>query len=285
MCVLAIASASMHPPRTHARTHVGASARTIPATVLPQPTRSPGSAPGAPLRSVAATVARVRPLPRRPTPRTAAARAHTPSPRHRPQQRPAARTPTRHASAAHEHHPRRAQLDCALRGPRHPRPPDDHGPTRPLSDWQPLATRGADPPDPDTLIAPLQPETPGTGPAAARRAALGFTRGYLNYTYGHAAAKQLRDLTSTLRAAIAANPPCVPAAVRALHPRVASVALIRQGTGWLADANVTDEQDTYQVISEVCLILFPKSGRVIRSQFRGWSWGSGLMVVQGSWRG
>jgi hypothetical protein len=36
---------------------------------------------------------------------------------------------------------------------------------------------------------------------------------------------------------------------------------------------------------DVCLSLFPKSGRVIRSQFRGSSWGSGLMVVQGSWRG
>ena len=38
-------------------------------------------------------------------------------------------------------------------------------------------------------------------------------------------------------------------------------------------------------LTEVCLILFPKSGRVIRSQFRGSSWGSGLMVVQGWWRG
>jgi hypothetical protein len=41
----------------------------------------------------------------------------------------------------------------------------------------------------------------------------------------------------------------VPATIRALHPRLASLALTPHRAGWLADANVTDGQDTYQVIS------------------------------------
>ena len=105
------------------------------------------------------------------------------------------------------------------------------------------------PPDPDTLITPNQPAVPPTGPAAARRAALAFTHSYLDYTYDHAVAGQLHDVTATLRAAITANPPQVPAAVRTLHPRIASLALTRDGARWLADANVTDGQDTYQVTS------------------------------------
>ena len=105
------------------------------------------------------------------------------------------------------------------------------------------------PPDPDTLIAPTPPALRPTGPPPARRAALEFTQSYLDYTYGHATARQLRDLTPTLRAAIASNPPQVPAAIRALHPRIASLALAPQHGAWLAEANVTDGQDTYQVIS------------------------------------
>jgi len=39
----------------------------------------------------------------------------------------------------------------------------------------------------------------------------------------------------------------VPAAIRALHPRIATLALTQQAAHWLANANVTDGQDTYQV--------------------------------------
>jgi len=91
----------------------------------------------------------------------------------------------------------------------------------------------------------------GLPPAAARRAALAFTNSYLDYTYGHATAKQLRDLSRELRAAITANPPRVPATIHALHPRIATLALTPHHPDWLADANVTDGQDTYQVISLV----------------------------------
>jgi len=110
------------------------------------------------------------------------------------------------------------------------------------------------PPDPDTLIAPNPPAGPPTGPAAARRAALGFTQSYLAYTYGHAAARQLRDLTPALQAAIAAHPPQVPAATETLHPRIASVALTRDGARWMANADVTDGQHTYQVTSVLARI-------------------------------
>ena len=103
--------------------------------------------------------------------------------------------------------------------------------------------------DPDILITPTPTALPPTGPAAARHAALEFTHSYLDYTYDHPAADQLRDLTTKLRVSITANPPQVPADIRALHPRVASLALTRDGARWLADANVTDGQDTYQVTS------------------------------------
>jgi hypothetical protein len=105
------------------------------------------------------------------------------------------------------------------------------------------------PPDPDTLLTPPQPAAPLTGPAAAGRAALTFTNSYLNYTYDHAAASQLHDLTPELRAAITTNPPRVPATIHALHPRIATLALTPHHPGWQADANVTDGQHTYQVIS------------------------------------
>ena len=107
----------------------------------------------------------------------------------------------------------------------------------------------ADPARPRHPHDPNQPALPPTGPAAARRAALGFTHSYLDYTYNHPVGDQLHDVTATLRAAITANPPQVPAAVRALHPRIATLALTRDGARWLADANVTDGQDTYQVTS------------------------------------
>ena len=119
-----------------------------------------------------------------------------------------------------------------------------------------LTTRGSRwvvaeliPPDLDTLITPNPPALPATGPAAVRHAALAFTHSYLAYTYGHATARQLRDLTPALRAAIASNPPQVPAAIRALYPRIAILTITPQHGAWLAEANVTDGQDTYQVIS------------------------------------
>jgi hypothetical protein len=50
---------------------------------------------------------------------------------------------------------------------------------------------------------------------------------------------------------IAAHPPRVPQSVRARDPRVAGLGLSRDGTRWLASANVNDGQNTYEVISVV----------------------------------
>lgn len=104
-------------------------------------------------------------------------------------------------------------------------------------------------PDPDILIASPSPAARPTGPRAARDTAMTFTSGYLAFTYGHAGIGQLRGVTSGLRAELAAHPPRVPPTVRARDPRVASLALTPDGKGWLASANVTDGQNTYQVIS------------------------------------
>ena len=104
-------------------------------------------------------------------------------------------------------------------------------------------------PDPDLLIASPSPAARPVGPDAARDTAMTFTTGYLAYTYGHADAGQLRELSTGLRAALAANPPRVPPTVRALDPRIASLALTPDGKDWPASANVTDGHNTYQVIS------------------------------------
>ena len=223
---------------------------TVPATVIAEPTRSPRSAPSAQPRAVAATVARAYaryldsqlPAQRLPalTPQAlATARNSGPLPArlHVTQVRLTSLTGGGDSWTAH----------FAIR--------DTHGRQTTTAQLVLSATDGPwklaelIPPDPDMLTTPTPPALPPTGPAAARRAALTFTPSYLDYTYDHPAAGQLHDLTPALRAAIAANPPQAPADIRALHPRIASLALTRDGARWLADANVTDGQDTYQVTS------------------------------------
>ena len=234
----------------HTPKHIGAAARTVPATVLAQPTRSPRSAPSAQPRAVAATVAR----------------AYA---RYLANQLPARRLPALTPQAlatARNSGPLPARLHViqvrltTLTGAgdswtAHYGISDTRGRQTTTTQLVLSATGGPwkvaelIPPDPDTLMTPNQPAVSPTGPAAARRAALAFTHSYLDYTYDHPVAGQLRDLTPTLRVSIAANPPQVPATVRTLHPRIASLALTRDGARWLVDANVTDGQDTYQVTS------------------------------------
>lgn len=252
-CLLAVASAFMRPASTPNATHVGGAARTAPTNVIPQPGHPhtiPHTTPGAQPRAVATTVAR----------------AYA---RYLANQLPAQRLPALTPQAlaiARNSGPLPARLQVtqvrltSLTGAAdswtaHFNIIDTRGRQATTAQLGLSATAGPwqvaelIPPDPDTLLTPPQPATPLSGPAAARQAALAFTNGYLDYTYGHAAASQLRDLTPELQAAITANPPRVPATIHALHPRIATVALTPHHPGWQADANVTDGQQTYQVIS------------------------------------
>jgi hypothetical protein len=104
------------------------------------------------------------------------------------------------------------------------------------------------PPDFDQVLAPKSPVPPPSGPGAVRAAATAFTRTYLAFTYGQAKASAIRDVSGSLRRQLAASPPSVPGSVHSLHPRIAALALSRQGRGWTSSANVTDGQNTYQVI-------------------------------------
>jgi len=105
------------------------------------------------------------------------------------------------------------------------------------------------PPDFDQVLAPNPPSPPPSGPGAVRAAATAFLRGYLAFTYGQAKASAIRDVSADLRRTLAASPPQVPASVRSLHPRIAALGLSRQGREWVASANTTDGQNTYQVIA------------------------------------
>jgi hypothetical protein len=252
-CLLAVASAFMRPastPNANTVIRVGGAAPRVSATVLAQRGRSPRAAPRGQPRAVATTVA------------GAYARYLADQ---LPVQRLPALTPRALAIARHSGPlPARLQVTqvqlTSLTGARdswtaHFAIRDTHGRGAATAQFTLAATAGRwqvaelIPPDPDTLLTPPQPAAPLNGPAAARRAALAFTNSYLSYTYGHAAASQLRDLTPEQRAAITANPPRVPATIHALHPRLATLALTPHHPGWQADANVTDGQDTYQVIT------------------------------------
>ena len=248
--LLAIASTAMPPATTPTGTHTRPAAGTGSAAVIAGPTRSPRSGPSAQPRAVAATVAQ----------------AYS---RYLDGQLPARRLPALTPQAlaiARESGPLPARLHVtqvrltSLTGAAdswtaHLAIIDTHGRQTTTAQLVLSATDGPwklaelIPPDPDTLTTPNPPALPPTGPAAAHRAALGFTHSYLDYTYDHPVAGQLRDLTPKLRISIAANPPRVPPNIRALQPRIASLALTRDGARWLVDANVTDGQDTYQVTS------------------------------------
>ena len=250
VCVLAIAAAATQPGRTRTAKHIGAVGRTLPATVIAQPSRSALSAARGQPRAVAAAVARAyarylanqlpaRRLPALTPQALTMARQSGPLPArlHVTNGRLTSLTGGGDSWTAHF-----AIIDARGRQ-------TDHRPTRPHANRRRVEGCRAGPARPRHPDRPDPARAAADRPAAARRAALEFTQSYLAYTYGHAAAEQLRDLTPTLRAAIASNPPQVPAAIRALHPRIASLALTPQHGAWLAEANVTDGQDTYQVIS------------------------------------
>ncbi|MBV9193389.1 MAG: hypothetical protein JO168_04530, partial [Solirubrobacterales bacterium] len=86
------------------------------------------------------------------------------------------------------------------------------------------------PSDPDQVLVPDARDNIPAAPPAARKAARALITSWLEYTYGHATARQLQDLTTSLRANLAASPPDVPPAMRALHPRITNIALSKAPT-------------------------------------------------------
>jgi hypothetical protein len=254
VCLLAITSTAMRPASTHTAKHLSAAVRSAPTNVTPYPGRPhsiPHTAPDAQPRAIATTIADAYarylahqlPAQRLPalTPQAlATARDSGPLPTrlHVTQVQLTSLTGTGDSWTAHftiiDARGRQTTTAQLVLSP-------TAGP------WQ---VAELIPPDPDTLLTRPRPAAPLSGPVAARRAALAFTNSYLDYTYGHANVSQLRDLTPELQAAIAANPPRVPATIQALHPRIATLALTPHPPGsWLAETNVTDGQNTYQVIS------------------------------------
>lgn len=87
----------------------------------------------------------------------------------------------------------------------------------------------------------------GRPPTAARRAARAFLTSYLAFSYGHVPVSGVTALTAGLRHQLAAQPPNVPAAIKALDPVISSLTLenARHRSAWTAVAIVADGQRTY----------------------------------------
>lgn len=105
------------------------------------------------------------------------------------------------------------------------------------------------PPDYDQSLV-----RPGPGPAAlpsgstaAHTAAVTFLKAYLPWLYGHGSITSAKDGTATLIAHLKADPPNIPPAMSNLHGRATAVGMQKHGAAWLAQANVTDADSTYQL--------------------------------------
>lgn len=216
LCLLLIGIAALQPATSSRTRTTRATAARAPSTTATQPTTPAPKPPGPGYADDRRDVREgIRPSPRQSAPRRAAADALTSAAAMVPQSEP---LPARlHIS--------RVQL-ITVNGAR--------------SSWTAQFA---------VIDRPPSPAARPTAPHAARDTAMTFTTSYLAYTYGHASIEQLRGVTTGLRARLTAHPPRVPPTVRTLDPRIASLALTPDGKGWLASANVTDGQNTYQVIS------------------------------------
>ena len=246
MGVLAIASTAVQPATTHTGKHTRAAAGTGSATAIAEPTRSPPSAPSAQPRAVAATVAQAyaryldgqlpaRRLPALTPQALATARSSGPLPArlHVTQVRLTSLTGGGDAWTAH----------FAIR--------DTRGRQTTTAQLVLSATDGPwklaelIPPDPDILITPNPPALPPTGPAAARHAALEFTHSYLDYTYDHPAADQLRDLTPGCESrSPPTRPRCRQTFARCTPASQASRSHATAHAGWQTRTSPTDKTPT-----------------------------------------
>jgi hypothetical protein len=102
-------------------------------------------------------------------------------------------------------------------------------------------------PDLDSILSSSRPIplAPGSSPAVAT--ARRFLHGYLPWLYGHARATAIQVATAKLIEQLKAQPPRVPATMREVHPRLIALGTQRAGGDWLALANITAGQQTYQL--------------------------------------
>jgi len=105
------------------------------------------------------------------------------------------------------------------------------------------------PPDLDTILAPAPraiPEPAGSGPA--EHAVRTFMSGYLAWLYDQAPLRAVTTATGGLLAGFKAHPPRVPLTMRTLRANVAAIAMQRREHRWQALANISDGQETYELV-------------------------------------
>ena len=99
------------------------------------------------------------------------------------------------------------------------------------------------------LASPGPPAPPPpAGSSAPQHAARAFLDGYLPWLYGQGALRAIHDTTGALLAGLSDRPPRVPLTMRALHPKLAAIALQRDHDGWRALSNITDGRETYELV-------------------------------------
>ena len=106
------------------------------------------------------------------------------------------------------------------------------------------------PPDFVQTFAAAGPPPPARprGSAAAQNTAVRFLQAYLPWLYGHAPLRAVHDAAPGLLASLKSHPPRVPPAMQSLQPKIAAIAMQRHGSGWQALPNITDGQETYELV-------------------------------------
>lgn len=92
---------------------------------------------------------------------------------------------------------------------------------------------------------------PPPGSAAAEGAARAFLSGYLPWLYGHGPLAAVRDASQALLTRLKANPPRIPPTMIALHASVVALGMQRDGPGWQALPNITDGEQSYELVLSV----------------------------------
>ncbi|MGO9959183.1 MAG: hypothetical protein ACLP50_24980 [Solirubrobacteraceae bacterium] len=115
---------------------------------------------------------------------------------------------------------------------------------------------GIDTPDFEQDLAPPGPPSPPPAKASlpALDAARVFLRGYLPWLYAEGPLAAVHDATPELLAYLEAHTPRVPLTMQGLHPRVAAIAVQRRGAVWQALPNVTDGDETYELVLTLQLV-------------------------------